>query len=103
MSKYIITVKEVLDDGTKKPFYFDKEGTERKIKADGFAIIGVNHGGGDHAISSTYAFNDISPLILAEAMHDCDVTREAAIRLVEAALRGEIRYPDNEEDDDAAD
>ena len=100
MSKYIITVKEVLKDGTKKPFFFDDANTVRKIKADGFAIIGIDHDG-KHAEESNIAVNNVSPIMIGEAMLNNSFLKTAAAKLVEAALMNCVC--DCEEDDDAAD
>ena len=104
MSKYIITVKEELEDGTKRPFFFDEENTERKIKADGFVILGINDDGKGHAKNTTYAFHNVSSLMLAESMKDSKILTEAITKLVGALLENRYHYlTEDEEDDDAAD
>lgn len=100
MSKYVITVKEVLEDGTKRPFFFDEENTVRKIKANGFVIIGIDHDG-KHAKETNIAIHNTNPIMIGEAMLDNMPLKAAAVKLVEAVLMNCVC--DCEEDDDAAD
>lgn len=45
--KYEIRVTQINDDGTREPFFFNKDNQHDTIISDGFAIIGVDEGGRD--------------------------------------------------------
>ena len=78
MSKYRISVEEILDDGTTKPFFFDEAKTIPVIEGDGFIVAGAGISANKTLKHSTVAIHGLSNWMIAEILANNDALYRAA-------------------------
>ena len=68
MAKYRISVEEIMEDGSTKPFPI-MDDDESALLVDGFALMGLNHDEQhEHVTDSWESVHNISVVMLAEAV-----------------------------------
>ena len=68
MAKYRISVEEIMEDGSTKPFPI-MDDDKSALLVDGFALMGLNHDEQhEHVTDSWESLHNISVVMLAEAV-----------------------------------
>lgn len=93
-AKYEIRVTKVHEDGTREPYFFDRENTIDAANVNGFAILGAIDGG------SLVSIHDVNPIDLAQAIDASEHLRLAARLALAVGMLS--RHCGDKEDADAA-